>query len=202
VPVPVRHAAPDASLPSDAVPLFLSDAAGSGRSVGYHTEESGDAEGAVIAVAEILAQPGATVLHGELSVAAVTSHEVCEWFLNPHCNLTADSGRGFAVAHEACDPVEDDSYAVTIDHHRVSVSNFVLPAWFDPNAAAGLRYDFLGRTERPFAMTRGGYYVEIDERGSRQVYGDDFPEWKKRRKRRPGGRGARYLTRAERAQPL
>lgn len=152
----------------------------------------------MVSVGLILAQPGAKVLHGVMSVAAAVSHEVCEWFVNPHCNLSADTGGGFAVAYEICDPVENDVYDVTLDHHRVSVSNFVLPAWFDLHAAQGDRYDFLGRTDAPFRMTSGGYYVRIGERGARQVYAEDFPQWKKPVKTRRGGRGSRYVSRSSR----
>ena len=61
---------------------------------------------------------------------------------------------------EACDPVEDDVYDITTKSGvKVSVSNFVLPAWFDPRAPEGAKLDFMAKLTKPFTTSTGGYFV-------------------------------------------
>ena len=43
----------------------------------------------------------------------------------------------------------------------VALSNFVLPAFFDPQAAPGTRLDYLGVLKRPFTKTPGGYQISL-----------------------------------------
>lgn len=93
---------------------------------------------------------------GEISVTI--SHEVLEQLLDPYINLCAeDSARGVFVALEASDAVEDDSLAYKVDD--VLVSDFVLPAFFDPTAASrkDVRYSYRGNVHAPFALAQGGY---------------------------------------------
>ena len=100
------------------------------------------------------------MLRGPLSVSAVLSHEVIEAYCDPDVNLWADRGDGFLIAYEACDPVENDVYDVeTKDGTKVSVSNFVLPAWFDSLTPEGSKLDFMAKLSKPFTMSEGGYLV-------------------------------------------
>lgn len=109
---------------------------------------------------EIFAKPcldaGSTALTGTYAVSSVLSHEVCETYGDEFCNDWSDTGRGFAVAKELCDPVEADTY----DIDGVAVSNFVTPEWFDPTVSPGEKFDYLGRCTAPFSMTKGGYWVQ------------------------------------------
>lgn len=192
-PVPVVFARTAAAAPPGSVVMALVDSTDVPNALGWHDEAPNDVELGEIAVDPVL-DNGGDVLRLPLSVASVLSHEVLEWFVDPHCNLFADTGQGFAVAYEVGDPVESDSYA--IGSSDVMVSNFVLPAWFDPQAAPNSTFDFLGRVRAPFEMTDGGYYVKLAEGRASQVFGRNYPEWRKAMKDRPSGRGRRLVRRA------
>jgi hypothetical protein len=60
------------------------------------------------------------------------------------------------------------------------VSNFILPAWFNPLDKTG-PWDALGRLHGPFTMTKGGYWIEMADGGVRQVFADDNGRVRSRR---------------------
>ncbi len=115
-------------------------------------------------------------LLGEGNSASVScSHEFLEVGADGPCNAWRDNQAGLEVAQEVGDPVEAQSYPITIgDGSVVYVSNFVLPAYFSPNLAGP--YDFMSTTganpnapTAPFTMPQGGnYQVE------RSVSGNEF----------------------------
>lgn len=158
--------------------------------LGWHTEDQGD-----LIYGRVFAKPvldnGGDALTKALSVASVLSHEVLETFADPRCNLWADGGRGVLVAYEICDPVESDSYSVAVSGKNVTVSNFVTPSWFDPNASSGDKFDYLGNVSEPFEMTKGGYIVEMKEGKVSQQFGEHYPEWRKETKKADTARAAR-----------
>lgn len=85
-------------------------------------------------------------------VPSVTaSHELAEALGDPCCNLTFEMPDGTTGAYETADAVERDSFLID----GIPVSNFVLPAWFEPFPRP--RYDYLGRCRRPFQILPGGY---------------------------------------------
>jgi hypothetical protein len=91
------------------------------------------------------------------------------------------------VAFEIADPVQSDCYNV----QGVTVSSFVLPSWFDPDAAAGERFDFLGRLSAPFTLSKGGYWVEMVEGQVSQRFGEEVPDWMRATKSLQLSRAAR-----------
>lgn len=111
---------------------------------------------------------GSTAVQGTYSVSAVLSHEVLETFIDPFCGGWEDSGRGFLVARELCDPVEADVYQLG----GIDVSNFVLPEYFNPITSGGEHYDYLQKLTQPFAMTPGGYWVQAPAAHSEQKFGE------------------------------
>jgi hypothetical protein len=120
-----------------------------------------------------------TQKHG-LSVSSVLSHEVLEIMMDPQANYWADNWNdGLTYALEVADPVESDYYKVDVDGQEVEVSNFALPAWFDPLPPAGSKFDWLGKLSKPFTMTKGGYVIIRDQSEDRAVFGASYPEWKK-----------------------
>lgn len=144
---------------------------------------------------------------GPYPVAATVSHEACETYGDQFCNDWSDTGRGLLVAKELSDPVEADSYEID----GVSVSNFVLPEWFDPTVSAGEKFDYLGRTTKPFSMSKGGYWVQMPagsetqkfgrtadwmhevgfdvrdtQGGTQMVFSPEMPEWRREAKMRSG----------------
>jgi hypothetical protein len=182
-----------AAVPAGSYAIGVYDDADQADALGYHSEE---ADGTVYG--KVFASPvldhGGTVLEGELSVSAVLSHEVLETFVDPHVQLWASDGGDGLYAYEVCDAVEDGSYVVRVGGKEVSVSNFVLPAYFDAQAPAGTRVDHLAQLKRPFELSRGGYAVKITlgrDAKVDQVFGERFPEWKKASKQHPLARLAR-----------
>lgn len=118
-----------------------------------------------------------------LSVSSVLSHEVLEIMMDPQANYWADNWKeGLSYALEVADPVESDYYKVNVEGGSVEVSNFVLPAWFDPHPPAGSKFDWLGNLSKPFTMTDGGYVIIRDQGEDRAVFGRSYPEWKKEMK--------------------
>ena len=143
-------------------PIVILDNPDQAGALGYHTESPNGKVWGRVFVKPVLDGHG-SMLIGSLSVAAVLSHEVIEAYCDPNVNLWADMNNGKMVCYEACDPVENDSYVVlTKSGRNVSVSNFVLPAWFDGQAAPGTKLDFMAKLQKPFTMSKGGYMVVFD----------------------------------------
>ncbi len=69
---------------------------------------------------------------------------------------------GTMIALEVGDPVENDSYEIKISKKPVAVSNFVLDAWFDPQASLTTQRDYMNVTSGPMQMSAGGYMVVLD----------------------------------------
>jgi hypothetical protein len=159
--------------------------------LGFHTEDQrGKLWGVVASQPEL--DNGGRVSTGDWSVSSVLSHEVLEMFVDPNCNLWANNGKGSVYTLEVCDPVEAPTYAV----NGVSVSNFVTPAWFDPQAPTGAQFDKLGLVRSPFSILKGGYMVYASEGKEQQVYGDEFPQWRREMKSGPAARTRRRLSQA------
>ncbi len=102
---------------------------------------------------------------GDLSVTI--SHEVVEALVDPEGARAAQWKDGKFWALEAADAVEADKYAID----GVSVSNFVLPPYFEPiGASSGVKYDHLGLCTKPLEIRPGGYGQWFDPaRGWQQV---------------------------------
>jgi hypothetical protein len=89
------------------------------------------------------------------------SHELLELLADPFINASKmavwppTSRRPANIAYEDCDPVENDSYAVTTPTGTANVSNFVLPNWFVPRSEGP--WDFLKKLNGPLSLTPGGY---------------------------------------------
>lgn len=128
---------------ANACPAWLSDTLDVDGALGYHDEDENGVP--YIKVANIAGYDWRTT----------ASHECLELKGDSPANIWALGPNGAMVAYELADPVEGDSYEVD----GVPMSNFVLPAWFDPNAAPGSRLDFLGKLSKPFTMTPGGYLI-------------------------------------------
>jgi hypothetical protein len=113
-----------------------------------------------------------SLMTGPSSLSAVISHEILETLGDPGANRWADVGDGTEVAQEMSDPVESFCYPGLND---VSVSDFVTPAFFDPNGVAP--FSFLDKPTKPFtAATAGGadYLIirSVNEDGESQVTAD------------------------------
>ncbi|MHB8815836.1 MAG: hypothetical protein ACYDAE_21600 [Steroidobacteraceae bacterium] len=85
------------------------------------------------------------------------SHELLEMLADPEINLTVfvqnDANTGVLYAYEVCDACENDGYVIA----GTEVSDFVMPAWFEPSRGAGTQFDFLRRIGSPLHLRPGGY---------------------------------------------
>jgi hypothetical protein len=164
--------------------------------LGFHTEDKGGRLWGVVAAKPEL-DAKAQITTGDWSVSSVLSHEVLEMFIDPNCNLWATNNKGKVYSFEVCDPVEAPTYVVD----GVSVSNFVTPAWFDPLSVQkkATRFDKLGLLTKSFSILKGGYVVYASEGKQRQVFGAEFPKWRKAMK---SGEFSRTALRREEAASL
>jgi len=133
--------------------------------------------------------------HGEFS--STLSHEVLEMLADPDVNLFAEGfyrdkagRRHSAFAHyEVCDPVEANFYKID----GVTVCDFVLPEWFEPEHEDGvMRMDYLGVLDGPFQIAPGGYMDVLRNGKSKTIWG---PEAKRKKVRH------RLRRRASRQKP-
>lgn len=181
-------------------PIVIVDDPDHAGALGYHTQSPGGKVWGRVFVKPIINNRG-TMLRGSMSVSAVLSHEVIEAYCDPNVNLWTDMGNGKMVCYEACDPVEHDSYDVTTkDGTKVSVSNFVLPAWFDPQADPNAKFDWMALLNQQFAMSKGGYMVVLDLKSGKinNVYGSLMAEEQHvvRQDPHPASRSARKTARS------
>ena len=136
--------------------------------LGWHSEDDQDHVYGEIFAKPCLEDGKSTALTGTYAVSSVLSHEVIETYGDQFCNQWTDTGRGFLVATELCDPVEADGYEID----GVQVSNFVLPEWFDAVTSPGEKFDYLGKCKAPFSMTPGGYWVQASTGSEQQKFGE------------------------------
>lgn len=176
-------------------PIVILDDPDQAGVLGYHTQSPGGKVWGRVFVKPVINAKG-TMLNGAMSVAAVLSHEVLEAYCDPNVSLWADNFRGTLIAYEVCDPVQSDVYEITTKSGaKVSVSNFVLPSWFDPQADPKAKFDWLAKLTAPFTMSKGGYMVTMDSKTGKvkNVFGSAEAEEMKgtRQVAHPAARSAR-----------
>ena len=177
----------------DAIIGIMDDATQAGD-LGWHTEgPDADVYGRVFA--RPVLDNGGNALTADLSVCSVLSHEAIETLGDSACDLWAQRADGTLIARELGDPVESDSYRLTIASETGetvtgTVSDFVLPAWFDPNASVGSK-DHMGLVTSPFEVRPTGYVITMTDGTVSQQWGEQYPEWRKATKESPLSRTAR-----------
>lgn len=135
--------------------------------LGYH---AADPRGVPYGRAFLDVIPGRQVLHDATgrgaSLAGVLAHEAAELALDAFANFWADTATESSATYafdemalEVADPVQESAYSITLDDGTVvDVSDFVLPAYFDPDATAG-PFDHLGVLTKPLSLAAGGYAI-------------------------------------------
>lgn len=106
---------------------------------------------------------------GKWTVTA--SHEMLEMMADPTINLSVEVGN-ILVAYEIADPVERDEDGYDIN--GISVSNFVLPAYFEPVNPFRTKFDIQGKLKKPAPTMLPGGYLSISKHiGSwTEIYAD------------------------------
>lgn len=204
---PVVFYSTDTDVPPGAWPIVIFDNADQAGVLGWHSEGPDGKPFGRVFVGPVL-DNGGSALHGPLTVASVLSHEVLEAYVDPTVNLSAQAPNGDTWALEVGDPVESNSYDVTVHDangvaHIVSVSDFVTPAFFDDSPAKGSKFSHTGAATAPFKVAPGGYAVVNNQ----AVFGEKYPEWRRELKQAefdaagpmhadvPIGRSARFIDR-------
>ena len=195
--LPAGHATPR----FDAIIGIMDDADQAGA-LGWHAEGP-DASVYGRVFARPVLDNGGDALAAALSVCSVLSHEVAEVIGDSACNRWAQRADGLLVAMELADPVEGDSYRLAIsaasgEQVAGTVSDFVLPSWFDPDASAGAT-DFMGLVTAPFQVRPAGYAIIMSAGSISEQWGEQYPEWRRATKDSPL---ARTYRRAGRPVPL
>jgi hypothetical protein len=158
----------NAVIPAGGFLLHLLDTSDQSGALGYHDEDGNE-----VCYAKIFAK---TAQEAGDAVSEVASHELLELAVDPHCNLSALTGDGSKLyALEVGDPVQGTGYPIG----SLTVANFVLPAYFDPNTKSE-KLDFRGVLKAPFTLTPGGYasYVDLTNvsKGWQQQFGQERSE--------------------------
>ena len=142
-----------ADMPLDYWPIIIRDDIGF-NAAGIHLDKDGQP------FALVSAEPGRD------SWSLTCSHEMCEMLVDPFGNrlvagqsIKPDQGRVNYLV-EVCDPSEAASFAYAVN--GVVVSDFYTPHYFDPVAAAGVRYSYTGAIPRPRMILEGGYVSWVD----------------------------------------
>lgn len=124
---------------------------------GFHDDENG--------------QPFAVVEYGA-GWSVTASHEVVEMLADPfgrrmRAGNLLDQAVGVGLPKrrvnylvEVADPSESEEFGYQVN--GVRVSDFYTPDFFDPVAAAGVRYSFTGAIKAPRTVLKGGYISWYD----------------------------------------
>ena len=100
---------------------------------------------------------GSDWITGPDAISVTASHEALEMLADPAANEYSFNGFRLMWAREVCDAVQASTYRIVANGLRVPVSNFVLPAFFNPWADGP--YDHLGVLKEPFSLAKGGYAI-------------------------------------------
>jgi len=180
----VTGAAPGQGSPD--VPVYIRASSDVQGAAGYHDDDG----------VYVFRDGLPALTSGAFSLSVVVSHEVLETLGDPGANQWADNGQGTEYAREMCDAVEAYCYDVKISGgSTVSVSDFVLPSFFDPEGEAPFSY--LDKPPSPFTTAEAGgadYQIArtVDEGGAQDVTADRLPRADRlAAKRHPSSRTSR-----------
>jgi hypothetical protein len=132
--------------------IHFFDSAEEASDYGWHiVDDDGDPYAHVFAAPSV--EHGSDWIKGADPISVTASHEALEMFTDPRANEFCFDGKKHLWAREVCDPVQARSYKIVAGRMRVPVSNFVLPAYFNPWAPGP--YDHLGVLKQPFTLDKG-----------------------------------------------
>lgn len=154
-------------IPPGAVPLVLAPTTTMANSAGYHNDPDGQPVGIV--------ELDAVQRYGmDWTVAA--SHEFGELLINPKLDQFVQVGDAW-YPKEIADPVTSDSFAVNaFAASGVMMSNFATPAFWNPAAPAGSRFDAMALATAPLPTIPHRGWLEWSTGGQpyQSAYGPDI----------------------------
>lgn len=145
---------------------------------GFHFETAADIPYAVVFTR--LNDAAGPQGHPSLFWPVILSHETLELLADPYNNLLVkgphpvDRQREVFHYREICDPVQMESYQID----GVSVSNFVLPRYYNAGGAILGKNDFLGSSLKAFRWNQYGYIGFWDPRIGRYGHYEMFPQYR------------------------
>ena len=153
--------------------VFLDNSTSAGA-LAFHTENANVPYGEVF-VKTILQYNGAILMGANNTIPTVAqafAHEIFEMLVNPNINGWWQVSNTTLVPAEVCDPVQGVIVPVKVGSVTVGLSDYVLPAWNDPQSTKG-PYNFLNTLTKPFQMSKGGYLVSMKAGSASYVYGEE-----------------------------
>jgi len=194
---PVRVYPDLKSVPTQAALVALLDSADQAGVLGYH-DVTPDGRSYARVFWKPIRGSGGTLTSGSNSLSVTVSHEVLETIGDPYASFWGqDPSTGLLHALELCDACEAESYVVD----GISVSNFVGPRFFRSGAGP---YDWMSQMEgqahitRPFETLPGGYQIVATSMSDvRNVFGKEYPEWRRPGKEHAAARTAKRLAKSK-----
>jgi hypothetical protein len=198
----IKFYANPANVPGHAWTIFVidNDAQVPGA-LGFHQEEGDKITGYIMC--DPILSNGGTVMKfdpsnpGQYTVSGTLSHEVIETVGDRFTNCYCDNGNTSWCA-ELCDPVEQIGYGVVANGVNVSVSDFVFPNFFNPQATVGKNgpFNYLKSVQAPYTILSGGYaIVRTGGPGTeKQIFGEAMPQWRRDMKQAQFARGGRRMA--------
>ena len=151
--------------------IFIFNTTDEAGALGYHYEVAGSPYGKVFA--KTIIDYGGVVLYKDSStptVAQCICHEVMEMIGNPTTNKWFNDNSLNLWAAELCDPVENNVLLTLVGTTKVGLSDYVLPAWFTPDATKG-PYNKMNTLRAPFTLDAYGYAIVLQNGQYVAVYG-------------------------------
>jgi hypothetical protein len=153
--------------------------------LGFHVEDNDKIDGYVMCK-PILDNGGTALVFDpkntqQYTVSGTLSHEAIEMVGDRFTNTFMDNGN-ISWCMELCDPVEQIGYGIQANGINVSVSDFVFPSFFNPNATLpqNVPFNYLNTLKTPFSILPGGYAIQrTGGPGTEtQVFGALMPQWR------------------------
>lgn len=198
--IPIKFYTNKNDIPGYAWCIYLMDTDASvPGALGFHQQENNGKIDGFILCQPILSNGGAVLAFdpnnsSQYTVSGTLSHEVLETFQNRFTNKCFDDGTT-TWAGEVCDPVEQVSYGIAVNGVSVSVSDFVFPNFFNPDATQPVNgpFNYLKSLTAPFTMLSGGYSIQrTGGPGTEtQVFGATMPQWRRSEKMRSFARSGK-----------
>ena len=168
--------APDGTNPLDVIDKATVDGA-----LGFHDRDKfgrpfGQVFRSLVPGGEMLRDKSG---HGQ-SLAGVITHELAEMIADPAANAwrqmrikDPESRKIYTLAcQELCDWVQNAAFALKAkDGTEVDCSDFVFPAFFNPDAQPGEQLSYMRAVTEPGQVAEGGYGIVANESGDDQIFG-------------------------------
>ena len=163
-------------MPAGLYRLWLLNDADQANALDYHDQDPSGVPYGRIFVNTII-DNGGTDFVGSNSVSAVISHEACEIMGDPEVNGWRQMEDNRLTCQELCDAVSGDSYSITVGAKKISVSNFLLPSWFDMRPSDS-KFDYMRKLKGPFTMSKNGYMIIMDRGMIDNIFGSKLAQEK------------------------